>query len=112
MDQNAPEEIKASHFVMSVDDELVQCVVLDDGENVQANVVTSEEHGIGAWALFARETDNVTIANAMAPLVRAGNMKPDMDVTRRVSGALVAGTAKLPVQEVEPEPEPEPQTVH
>ena len=108
MDQQASEDLNISQFVMSVGDEFVQCVVIDDGQHVQANVVTSAEHGIGAWALFERTTDNMTIANAMAPLVRAGNILPDIDVTEYVDGALVAGTAQLPV----PEPEPEAQTTH
>lgn len=108
MDKQASGDYKISEFIMSVDDELVQCVVIDDGQHLQANVVTSQEDGIGAWALFESTTDNITIANAMAPLVRAGSMQPDIDVTEYVDGALIAGTAQLPAQGQGPEP----QTVH
>lgn len=104
MTEQAVNSNRESSFLMSVDDRIIQCVVLEVDGHLQANIHAPQESEpeLGVWALFEGDTDNVSIANALAPAVRATYLEPNVNITHLVRGSIMAGTAVVPQAGEEP----------
>ncbi len=79
--------VKTSHG-----ESVVEVIGLKDRQQVN---VYKTLGGVGLFAVFPLESDDISIIDAMTSVLDDSGLGPDQDITDRVKDSLVAGTVSI-----------------